>query len=224
MAQIIYLHGFASSPNSTKAQFFYRRLLEHGKQVLVPALDQSNFRGLTITNQLAVIDRAVGNRSSVLIGSSLGGYLAVLYASTHSSIERLVLLAPAFRFPSMWRQRYADQLARWRQTGSLPFYHFGSRNEQLLDYRFVEDAALYPDGPLLSQEALILHGSFDPIMPLASSVEYAATHSNVQLRIFTAGHELTEVLEPMWVEVSRFLGISLVPKSVERLSAPIPSL
>ena len=35
----------------------------------------------------------------VLMGSSLGGYLAALYAARHpSSVDRLILLAPAFRF------------------------------------------------------------------------------------------------------------------------------
>ena len=95
MTRVVYLHGFASSPHSSKAQFFRRRFAEHGVPMEIPILDEGRFEELTVTGQLAVIDRAVGEEPAILIGSSLGGYLAALYASRHpSQIEKLVLLAP----------------------------------------------------------------------------------------------------------------------------------
>jgi pimeloyl-ACP methyl ester carboxylesterase len=204
--RIVYLHGFASSPSSSKAQFFSRRLTEHGASVSIPQLDEGNFQGLTITRQLAVIDSAVGNEPAVLMGSSLGGYLAALYASTHVAIEKLVLLAPAFRFPTRWRERYAADMDRWKREGSLPFFHYAVQAERPLGFQFVEDAAQYPDEPEFSQPALILHGSRDPVVPAEISREFAAGHPNVCLRLFDSGHELTDVLEPMWTEAASFLG------------------
>jgi uncharacterized protein len=208
VTRIVYLHGFASSPSSGKAQFFAGRLAAHGVSVEIPRLDEGNFRELTITGQLRVIDRAVGGGPAVLMGSSLGGYLAALYASTHPSIERLVLLAPAFRFPARWRERYAGDLERWQREGALPFFHYAFQAERLLGYQFVEDSVQYPDEPDFTQPALILHGTRDPIVPAAISQEYAAGHPNVCLRLYDSGHELTDVLEPMWEELASFLGIT----------------
>jgi pimeloyl-ACP methyl ester carboxylesterase len=212
MTPVVYLHGFASSPGSGKAQFFRRRLEEQGVEVRIPQLDEGDFEGLTITKQLGVIDRAVDGRSVVLMGSSLGGYLAALYASTHAGsglaqVERLVLLAPAFRFPSRWRERLASDLDRWEREGSLPFFHYTHQAERRLGYQFVEDSPQYPDEPSFPQPALILHGTRDPVVPSEISSAYAARHPNVSLRLFDSGHELTDVLEPMWEETARFLGL-----------------
>ena len=218
MLRIVYLHGFASGPSSSKAQFFSRRLVEHGASVSIPQLDEGDFQGLTITRQLAVIDRAVGGRPAILMGSSLGGYLAALYASTHTpghtsgpasaGIEKLVLMAPALRFPTRWGERYAAEMERWKREGSLPFFHYAVQAERPLGYQFVEDAAQYPDEPEFSQPALILHGSRDPVVPAEISREFAAGHPNVRLRMFDSGHELTDVLEPMWEEIAGFLQLS----------------
>ena len=45
---LIYLHGFASGPQSTKAQFFRRRFEELGIAMQIPDLSEGNFEGLTI--------------------------------------------------------------------------------------------------------------------------------------------------------------------------------
>ena len=126
MTRVVYLHGFASGPQSSKANFFARKLTECGVAVEIPQLDGGDFEGLTVTGQLAVIDQVVAGRPAVLMGSSLGGYLAALYASRHPEIERVVLLAPAFQFPRRFRERYADEdLERWKREGSVVVYHYG---------------------------------------------------------------------------------------------------
>ena len=108
MTRIVYLHGFASSPHSSKAQFFLRKFAALGVPMEIPILDEGRFEELTISGQLAVIERAVGDQPAILIGSSLGGYLAALYANRHpAQVEKLVLLAPAFQFPRRWRERYS---------------------------------------------------------------------------------------------------------------------
>jgi hypothetical protein len=218
MTPIVYLHGFASGPASSKAQFFRRKFAEQGVAVQIPQLDQGHFETLTITRQLDVIDRAVGGKPAILMGSSLGGYLAALYASGitgkgparagHSGIERLILLAPAFRFPSRWQERLGSGLDRWKREGTMNFFHYAHQAERPLAFQFVEDARQYPDEPEFAQPALILHGSRDPVVPAAISSAYAARHPNLTLRLFDSAHELTDVLEPLWAETARFLGIS----------------
>jgi pimeloyl-ACP methyl ester carboxylesterase len=205
----VYLHGFASSPQSSKAQFFRRRFAEKGVELHIPSLDGGDFSGLTITGQLKVVDAAVAGRPTILFGSSLGGYLAALYAARHPNVEKLVLLAPAFQFPSRWRQRYSpEDLERWQQDGSTPVFHYGYKREIPLGYQLMEDSRNYEDEPEFDQPALVLHGSFDTVVPAAISTAYAARHPNITLRLFDSGHELTDVLEDLWEETEAFLGLT----------------
>jgi pimeloyl-ACP methyl ester carboxylesterase len=203
----VYLHGFGSGPESTKARFFRDQFAAHGVNIEIPRLDEGNFERLTVSGQLRVIDRAVNGRSVILMGSSLGGYLAALYASTHPNIEKLVLLAPAFQFPKRWRQRFAgEELAAWKASGSKLFYHYGHKADRPLGYQFVEDSVQYPDEPDVRQPSLILHGTGDTVVPLEVSCEFAARHPNATLRELESGHELTDVLDRLWAETSTFLG------------------
>jgi pimeloyl-ACP methyl ester carboxylesterase len=205
MTPIVYLHGFASSPQSSKAQFFRRKFAERGVTIRIPRLDEANFEGLTITRQLGVIERAAAGERVGLIGSSLGGYLAALYAARHSEVEWLVLMAPAFQFPRRWRERFSqDELAEWKRRGSRTFFHYGYKEDRPLGYHFVEDAVQYEDEPGFRQPALVLHGTEDPVVPAEVSREFAASHPNVTLRLLRSGHELTDVLDELWVEAARF--------------------
>jgi len=205
--RIVYLHGFASSPASTKSQFFKHRLTALGVPFDIPQLDEGNFEKLTITGQLQVIDRAVHGDRVTLMGSSLGGYLAALYASRHPNIDRLVLLAPAFQFPARWRARYsAGDLEDWRRTGSRLFYHYAFKENRPLGYQFVDDSAHYEDQPDFLQPALIFHGVQDETVPPAASEEFAANHPNVTLRLVESGHELTDQLDLLGAETEMFLG------------------
>jgi len=206
MTPVVYLHGFASSPQSSKAQFFRRKFEERGLPIKIPQLDQGNFEGLTITGQLAVVDQAVSGKPVILMGSSLGGYLAALYAARNPNAEKLVLLAPALEFPRRWRERFsAEELALWKQRGSLAFFHYGYKTERPLGYGFVEDSMKYQNQPEFSQPALVLHGIRDSVVPAAVSRKYAARHPNIILRLLESGDELTDVREELWGETAMFL-------------------
>jgi pimeloyl-ACP methyl ester carboxylesterase len=109
--------------------------------VEVPILDQGDFTSLTVTGQLEAVSNAVSGKPAVLMGSSLGGYIAALFASRHALVEKLILMAPAFRFPSRWRERYpAPEMHRWKRNGTYPIFHYGYGREVPLAYRFVEDS------------------------------------------------------------------------------------
>lgn len=207
MTRVVYLHGFASSPQSSKARFFAERFAAHGVDIQVPQLDEGNFEALTITGQLGVIDRAVNGRPVILMGSSLGGYLAALYAARNPQVERLILLAPALQFPARWRNRFsAAELAQWKRDGGMKFYHYAFKAECKLGYQFVEDALKYEEEPSFRQPALVLHGIHDTVVAAEVSEQFAGKHPNVTLQLLQSGHELTDVLEQLWAETVAFLG------------------
>jgi pimeloyl-ACP methyl ester carboxylesterase len=209
MTRLVYLHGFASSPQSSKAQFFFAKFQALGQNLEIPQLDQGDFTRLTITGQLRVIEQTVGSGQApvILMGSSLGGYLAALYASRNpQAVEKLVLMAPAFQFPSRLRARFSPQdLAAWKKRGSTAVFHYGYKKDVDLGYQFVEDAQLYEEEPDAPQPALLFHGLRDKDVPPAVSQAYAARRPHRTLRLFDSGHELTDVLEPMWLSTISFL-------------------
>lgn len=205
---ILYLHGFASGPSSSKAQFFVQRFGELGIPIEVPELDGGDFEGLTITGQLEIIRRIADGRPVRLIGSSLGGYLAALYAATHPETQRVVMLAPAFGFARHWANELGEErVNQWKADGAMPYYHYGSGEERLLGYQLLEDAARYPENPDVRQPALILHGSQDVVVPPSLSIDFAGARPNVRLEILESDHQLTGVLEILWDRVSRFFGV-----------------
>ncbi len=206
MTPIIYLHGFASGSSSTKAGFFRAGLERAGAHVTVPDLADGDFEHLTISGQLDVVRRAAPDGAVSLIGSSMGGYLAALYASRHAEVERLVLLAPAFGFARRWPERLgAAQIQEWRATGSMEVYHYALRRTCRLSYRLMEDAAQYEDEPPFRQPALVFHGVNDDVVPVRYSEEFAETRENVRLEIVDSGHDLLNVLDYMLPKVTAFL-------------------
>ncbi|HLJ47340.1 MAG TPA: YqiA/YcfP family alpha/beta fold hydrolase [Bryobacteraceae bacterium] len=199
MNRIIYLHGFASSPTSNKARFFRDRFSERGIDIVVPDLAEGDFEHLTITGQLRVIEQAAAGEPVSLIGSSMGGYLAALYAARHPETERLVLMAPAFNFASRWREHLgAEAVDRWRETRKLPIDHYGDGLIHQLDYGLLEDADHYEANPDFGQPAVIFHGKHDDVVPPEYSVAFAQRHPHVQLHLLDSGHELLNVLDFMW--------------------------
>jgi pimeloyl-ACP methyl ester carboxylesterase len=202
----IYLHGFASGPGSSKALFFQRRMAEAGRSLLIPGLDAGDFEHLTITGQLARIARAAGSGPAILIGSSMGGYLAALYAAAHPEIARILLLAPAFGFARRWPQTLgAEAVEQWRRCGFLEVHHYGEKRTRRLSPALLDDAARYSDFPALFQPTLIYHGTRDTVVPPGLSAEFAARHPAAVLRLVDSGHELLDVLDAIWEGARPFL-------------------
>jgi pimeloyl-ACP methyl ester carboxylesterase len=199
MPRIVYLHGFASGPASQKATFFAARI----PQLEVPDLAAGDFEHLTITGQLQIIEALVAGDPLALIGSSLGGYLAALYAARHPEVARLILLAPAFGFARRWAQ--VNNVEQWRRQGFIEVYHYAEQRQRKLGCQLLDDAAGYEDAPSFSQPALLFHGTRDTVVPSQGSEQFAASHPNVHLRLLDSGHELTDVLETIWQQTAPFL-------------------
>jgi len=206
MTRVIYLHGFASGPESNKARFFRALLEKAGARVDVPDLAAGDFEHLTLTSQLAVIARAAASGPVVLIGSSMGGYLAALYAARHPEITRVVLLAPAFGFARRWAAHLgAATVEQWRRNGAMDVFHYADNRNRKLGYQLMADAERYEDYPDFDQPALIFHGAHDDAVPARHSEEFAAAHPNARLEVLDSGHELLDVLDYMAPKIAGFV-------------------
>jgi pimeloyl-ACP methyl ester carboxylesterase len=212
--RILYLHGFASSPQSTKVGYFTDRLLEHGIGVQCPDFNQPDFRTLSLTRMLDQLagELAVGNAGpATLIGSSLGGTLAVLAAARFPSrVDRLVLLAPAVMFAKPGHHLLPpERVEEWRRRGSLPFFHYGDDTERELDFAFYEDSLQYDAfNAAFAQPALIFQGVHDASVDYRTVEAFAKTRPNVTLSLVEDDHQLIASLPRIWNDVQPFLGLA----------------
>lgn len=207
---VVYLHGFASSPASTKACYFRGRLSAHGVPLVTPDFNQPDFATLTMSRMLTQLSRHIdelGGRVS-LIGSSLGGALAVLAAARAAEqIERLVLLAPAVMLAKPGHSLLPpERIAEWQQRGSTPFFHYASGEERPLDYAFYTDSLAHdPYEAVFTQPTLIFQGLHDSVVDCRSVEQFARSRPNVTLSLLDDDHQLGASLPRMWESVEDFL-------------------
>lgn len=221
MFRYAYLHGFASSPASFKGNVLSAALDRHGVVLERPDLNAPSFRFLTVTDMLDVLDRldgaSGGDEPWRLIGSSLGGWLAALWATYNPfRVDRLVLLAPAFGLEDhLERLIGPGGCRRWHQNGFFPFPDADGKRTPV-HYGFVEDLRMYPRTPEVTCPTLILHGVQDAVIPIEVSREYARPRPHVRLVELQDGHELRSSLFQVEREILSFFHLDhgdLLPSS-----------
>jgi len=210
---IFYLHGFASSPGSTKVRYFSDRLREHGITLACPDFNAPDFRTLTITRMLDQLEgdlARAGDAPVILMGSSLGGTLAILAAGRLTArVERLVLLAPAVMFAKPGHHLLPpERIDEWRRRGSLPFFHYAANEERELDFAFYEDSLRYDAfNAVVQQPMLIFQGLQDASVDYRTVEQFARSRPNVVLSLLDDDHQLIASLPRMWNDIQPFLGI-----------------
>ena len=94
---VVYLHGFASSPQSLKATFFAERFAEKGILFFCPDFNRPAFSTLTVSRMLQQLGEHISTlppTEVVLIGSSLGGFVAVEASARQAFFAAAPDLAP----------------------------------------------------------------------------------------------------------------------------------
>ncbi len=198
MTEFIYLHGFASGPNSNKAQVFKKRFEELNLQIHVPDLQEDDFESLTLSRQIALVQAILDkekHKNFGLIGSSMGGYLASITAQTRESVKALYLMAPGFNFLKRWRKKL--DLSK-TVPNLIPVFHYRYNKEVLLNTDLFRDAekweslALDRDIP-----TVIAHGLHDETVSIEESRNFIKNHPQSQLRELDSDHGLLSCID--WI-------------------------
>jgi uncharacterized protein len=218
VVHLLYLHGFASSPQSGKVQYLRDRLAPLGVPLHAPDFNAPDFSGLTVSRMLGQVNAAAAALPPGpvgLIGSSLGGFVAIHAAASQATdaahpIARLVLLAPAVDFASGRDGWLTDaELETWRTTGWRDVFHHALGRGVPVHY------GLYADGrrfdafaARFDAPALVFQGAQDTVVNPTRVCEWAAQRANVRVRMLADDHRLQAHLETIWNESAAFLGIS----------------
>ncbi len=226
---ILLCHGMMSSREGRKQTAFARFLHEKGFSVLrfdfsFCGESEGRFEEITFSQEVDDLESALrwarghGAEPVGLLGSSMGGAVAVLAASRDPAIRAVVTLA-AVGFPARLAERMDDLEAlteRWKAEG------FVLGAEGKVGPRFFEDARrqdVMEAARRLSAPLLVLHGGEDEVVPVEDA---RALHANAggpkELRIlpgvdhrFTRPGALREILEAAGDWFEHYMGRSGTP-------------
>jgi len=209
---VIYLHGFASSPASGKAERFRTALQARGVGYTCPDLNEPAFETLTTSRMLAQVREIVAGIPAgpvALVGSSLGAFVAVLAANadTTGRIDRLVLMAPALDFGGNRLTHLGTHpVEEWKLAGSLTVFHYADECERRIGYALYEDAGQYDALTLPStRPTLVFQGTEDDVVSPSMVKAWAADRPLVDLRLLPDGHQLSTSIHTILMESLEFL-------------------
>ena len=210
--RVIYLHGFASSSQSSKATFLASKLSSYGIPFEAPDLNEPDFSTLTVTRMLTQAGDAIagGTDAVALVGSSLGGFVAVQAALQNPTrVARVVLLAPALDFGTPANV----SLEKWKATNRLDVFHYGYGRVMTVHYELYEDARRYDSfNANVTQPVQVFQGIRDDAVDAAMVTNWCRARANVELHLLDDGHQLLVSLEFIWRKMSRFFGLPELPQ------------
>ncbi len=192
---VIYLHGFASSPESSKAIGIADALRPLGIETRIPDLNQPSFRALTVTRMIQQVRDLIDAAEPapvVLIGSSLGAFVAVHAAAADPRVKGLVLMAPALDFGAGENDRIgAVSIADWRAAGSCEVFHYAWNRSETLDFALYEDAGRYDAfAANLDIPVLVFQGLQDTVVDPRVVMRWWGSRPNVTLELLDDNHQL----------------------------------
>ena len=173
---ILYLHGFRSSPQSTKARLMASHIASTEHRFICPQLPASPAAAIELAREL-IEDRGDASKDWALIGSSLGGFYATFLAEAYGC--RAALLNPAV-MP-------ADDLASY--VGELTSYHSAELFEWRSEYLF-ELTALQIHQITLPERYFLLAATGDEVLDWRQMRDhYSGAHQHI---IEGSDHAITE--------------------------------
>lgn len=185
MKTVLYLHGFASSSLSDKAvlirDFFRQQLPMH--QLLVPDLPYTPDEAWDLLQRLCH-----AQPPDLIIGSSLGGFLATALAEQYGC--KAVLINPAVR-PHLLLQRHLGRY--WHPVRQQHYEVTAEHLPQL--------AALQVNELQRPQQLLVLLQSGDEVLDYRQALEF---YANCQLDVQEGGDHSYQNLQSRLADIVNF--------------------
>ncbi|NVB79072.1 MAG: alpha/beta fold hydrolase [Kofleriaceae bacterium] len=214
---ILYLHGFASGPQSKKGVEFEAYFARKGVAIQRLNLRVPSFEHLRLSAMIDTVRGAIDHATSlmpvgtrhrtVLIGSSLGGLTAARVAALDERVTAVVLLAPAFQLADRWREALGEAAwNEWYTTGWREVDDYTTGAKSRVDFGFVQDVERVDVGyPDVTVPTLVMHGVHDDVVPIERSRKFVAHRPNARLIELPDGHELVASLPTLLAETEAFL-------------------
>ena len=211
--RVLYLHGFGSSASSSKATFFGKKLREEaGITLETPDFNEPDFPTLTVTRMVdqvvGILDANPEAGRTVLIGSSLGAFVAVQVAVARPGlVQSLILLAPALDFSDAGlRGPGGADVAEWKRAGSLNVFHYGYGRMMPIHYGLYEDARRFDAmHARLDTPTLVFQGRHDTAVDAVTVERWSRARPNVEFHLLDDDHQLTASVDYIWREMKRVL-------------------
>jgi pimeloyl-ACP methyl ester carboxylesterase len=212
--RVVYLHGFASSAQSSKATYFAEKLRQRGITLVTPDLNEPDFATLTITRMIEQVGALIESSPEepvTLIGSSLGGFVAVQTAVRYPKrVARLILLAPALDLTS---PPPGDRtLGEWKRTNRMDVFHYAYGRHVPLEYSLYADAQTYDSMNVsLKMPIQVFQGSRDTAVDPSTVQRWASARPDVEFYLLEDDHQLASSLDDIWTRVEQGLITSKSP-------------
>jgi predicted esterase YcpF (UPF0227 family) len=198
ITHLLYLHGFRSSPQSTKAQLTRQWVRAHAPELIwqSPALPPSPREAAHLILQLTADWPPA---TMAVIGSSLGGFYASWLSRQRGC--RAVVINPSVQ-PARSLSGYIGTHPMWHD----PTQHFYFAPEFVEELRVLQ-AQVPPDeapGPVgHPEQVLAVLGTHDELLPFD---EMQSRYAACTLRIVPGGDHALSGYEALLPEVMGFLG------------------
>jgi predicted esterase YcpF (UPF0227 family) len=167
---LYYVHGYLSSPDSTKGTLFKETLNAHPIKYRDCEPEQ-----LIVSECLEKIKKEIENDpEAILIGSSLGGLLVAKTALTNQNVKKIILLNPAVIPPSY-------DIA---EITGMP--------QSIL--RDMQDPRLF--NIKIQSDIIILVGTLDDVVPNSWPIEFAKAQQ-AKIEFYPDDHSFTNNLEKL---------------------------
>ncbi len=154
---ILYLHGFRSSPQSTKARQMATHFAATAHRFVCPQLPASPALAMELTCEL-IEDRGDAAKDWALIGSSLGGFYATFLAerygcraallnpAVHPDVDLGAHIGESFAYngetPFEFKAGYLDQLVALKVaaiTQPKRYFLLAATDDEVLDWHHMRD-------------------------------------------------------------------------------------
>jgi len=196
-AAAILCHGMGSSKESEKLILLGRDLSARG--VLALRFDfagsgesKGTFEEVTYSGEAEDIAAAYdlvaknGIEKVGVVGSSMGGTAALLFAANHPIAALATIAAPVH--PEKFAARFLTEQQRreWREKGFILYSGLRLNSTLLEDVEAIDVAAA---ARKISAPALVLHGDRDPTVPVEEARELYAALAGPKRLVILAGAE-----------------------------------